>query len=389
MNQTTLSLVAFGLPSSATTFSGYARSLLIALRSAGVLRHEYSVKPRCWIDLLRSIRLTSPGTLRLRPHISRRWIWSEPGAELMSRRLDAELRRRGDTGAFLQVGTLVRIDPCHGPHYMLTDMTIPQARRAGHFAVSHLSRTQLDVAEAIQRRRLQEAQHVFALCQWTAHSLVHDCGVKPENISVVYAGSNLQLPEGVHEPRNPREILFVGIDWPRKGGPLLLKAFEIVHQKFPDAILTVVGCNPKIDQPGVRIEGYLSRSDPVQLERLARCFLRASCFCLPSVFDPFPNVLIEAASVGLPAVAIRNGSRAEVIVDGVTGRLVAAADPRELADALIELLSDPERLLQFGRQARERAQREFTWERVVGRILAATTEPGRGAAGRPGLDHTL
>lgn len=369
MNTKSLSLVAFGLPSSPKTFSGYARSLLLELDSENLLRNEYSVKPHHWREILKGIALISARPRRFRIHIDRGWMWSKRGVDAMSRRLDIEIHRRGDKGAFLQIGTLVWIDPKHGPHYMLTDMTIPQARRAKHFAVSRLSKKELEEAEQVQVSRLSESRHVFALCQWTADSLVHDCGVAPERVSVVYAGSNLHIPHGLQEPKNMREILFVGIDWQRKGGPLLLDAFAIVRRTLPDATLTIVGCSPEVRQPGVRVEGYLSRSSPAQFERLARCYLRAGCFCLASAFDPFPNALIEAASAGLPSVAISNGSRREVITDQVTGRLVASADPKALAEALVELLSDPIRLLRIGRQAKERAEREFTWAKVVRRIL--------------------
>lgn len=389
MSRPTLSMVAFGLPSDARTFSGYARALLLALRSEGMLRQEYSVKPQHWLDVLRSTTLVTASPRRLRPHISRRWMWSHRGVKVMSQQLDAEIRTRGDIGAFLQVGTLVPIDPVHGPHYMLTDMTIPQACRAGHFAVSHLSKAQLAEAEEVQLARLREARHVFALCQWTVDSLTQDFGVPPDRVSIVYAGSNLHLPEAVVEPKRPRDILFVGIDWERKGGPLLLEAFQRVRERLPDVTLTIVGCTPKVRQPGINVEGFLSRSDPSQFERLARCYLGASCFCLPTMFDPFPNVIIEAASAGLPAVCIDSGSRREAILDGITGKLASAPEPGALADALFHVLRDPDRLSAMGAMAKRFALKHFTWHRVLARIeavlrmTAGTQENTAGATDNP------
>ena len=105
------------------------------------------------------------------------------------------------------------------------------------------------------------------------------------------------------------------------------------------------------------------------------------------MFDPFPNAIIEAASVGLPTVAIDNGSRREAVVDGVTGRL-AAASPESVADALSELLEDPERCRLQGQAARDYAEAHFTWDRVVDKVMA-TVRWGSSAVATVGVDPAV
>lgn len=364
------SVIAFGEPSSPRTFSGYAVNLVRALGAQGLLRQQYSFKPRRWLDVARAAALYDAHRARFRPHISRSWMWSRAGVELMSRNLARDIRAREDRGAFLQIGTLVAVPRECGPHFMITDMTIPQARRAGQFEIARLGGRALNVAIAIQAERLQEAAHVYTFCQWTADSIVQDFGLPAEKVTVAYPGSNLSLPAALVEPKRPREILFVGIDWKRKGGPLLLDAFRIVRRALPDATLTIVGCDPKTDASGVIVEGYLARSDAAQFDRLARCYLRAACFCLPSLFDPFPNAIIEAASVGLPAVAIDNGSRREAILHGETGLLAARPDAASLSEALVKLLRDPGVAATMGCAAARRAQTQFTWAQTIRSLLA-------------------
>jgi alpha-maltose-1-phosphate synthase len=372
-----VSLIGFGLPSDPRTFSGYAINLMRGLSAGGHLRREFSAKNLRMTDALsRAIRLD-----RLLPRpkvsISRRWMWSERGSETLSERLNAQIDTSGDRGAFLEVGTLVRIDPRFGPHYQLTDMTIAQARRAGHFAIGRLSAKEVEAAERVQHGIINSARHVFVLSSWTAESVAMDCGVPRDRITVVYAGSNLVIPSELTASvkRLPRQILFVGFDWKRKGGPLLLEAFALVRKAVPDATLRVVGCDPfdretgggpQVD--GVIVEGKLDRRDPAQYERLCRAYLEASCFCLPSEFDPFPNAIIEAMGVGMPAVAFDNGSRREAIVHGECGLLARPGDVDDLAQQMIAVLSDPERAARMGAVAIERVQREFTWLRVVDRI---------------------
>jgi glycosyltransferase involved in cell wall biosynthesis len=365
-----VSVIAFGPPSDPRTFSGYAAHLTRALGTGGHLRREYSARLVRPGDALRGAIEVS---VLKRPHlrVSRAWMWSKEGCDTLSRRVCEEIRAHEDRGGFLQVGTLVRVDEDLGPHYVLTDMTIRQARQAGQFAVSRMSETQIDEAERTQHACLAQSKRVFTLSRWAADSIVRDYDVPESRVSVVYAGANLVIAPGVREDRVDREILFVGIDWERKGGPLLIDAFREVRRRFPDAALRIVGCSPEVAEPGVQVEGYLDRRDPAQAERLIRCYLRASCFCLPSSFDPFPNAIIEAASVGLPTVAIDNGSRREAIIDGQTGVLAKEGSASALADAICRSIENPDVCRGLGERARKHAQDMFTWERVVARIGAA------------------
>lgn len=376
MRRNPVSLVAWGHPRNPHTFSGAALHVANALHRANLLRSEYDAKILRPSDILRGAyslarlrsMLTAPSKFKWP---SRRWIWSRAGSKILSKRLSQRIRRAGDRGPFLQIGTLVRIDEDLGPHFMYTDMTIAQARRAQRFKISELSDDALDEAEAIQRKRIDEAEHIFCLSQWCADSLIEDCGAAPDKVTVVYAGSNLNLPAGVQQERSEHEILFVGIDWERKGGSLLLEAFRHVREAIPDAVLTIVGSTPKTDQPGVNVEGFLSKRAPESHHRLAKCYLRATCFCLPTLFDPFPFAILEAASVGLASVAIDNGSRREAVVDGETGLLIRDADPAQLAEALIWMLSNPDQAYAMGAAARARVTTRFTWDAVVERIFAA------------------
>jgi glycosyltransferase involved in cell wall biosynthesis len=132
----------------------------------------------------------------------------------------------------------------------------------------------------------------------------------------------------------------------------------------------------------------LDKRDPEQAERLTRCYLEASCFCLPSSFEPFGIALSEAASVGLPAVSVDAGARREAIVHGVTGALAAEPSADLLAAALLDVLADPQRTRTLGENARAYARQHFVWDvavNTIGRVLAelrasSVTAPAAAAA---------
>jgi len=107
---------------------------------------------------------------------------------------------------------------------------------------------------------------------------------------------------------------------------------------------------------------------------------RATDVCvLTSVSEGLPNVLIEAASVGVPCVSTDNGGAADVVVDGETGYLVAVDDDEAMAARIAEMLADPPRREQMGRAAREHVARRFSMEALGARLLAVY----RDAAGAP------
>lgn len=370
----TLSLLAFGHPSDPRTFSGYSCNLAQAMGRRGLLRNEYSIKDLRISDLLLGAFRGSMANGRLTPKISREWIWSHRGNARLASRLHRRIIATTDRGPFLQIGTLVPIPEALGAHFVLTDMTIPQARRSGYFDVAGMSRRAQREALEVQGKVLKNARMVFTLSEWTRRSVIEDFEVDPQQVEVVFAGTNLPIPEGLVQERNTKEILFVGIDWHRKGGDILLEAYRLLREWLPGVTLTIVGCRPPVEEPTIRIEGFLDRRIPADAEKLARCYLRAGCFCLPSHFDPFPNAIIEAAAAGLPSVAIDNGSRREAILDGVTGCLAHTATPTAVAEALRRVLESEDRRQALGLAAKIHAENNFSWHRVVDKISRAVKE---------------
>ncbi|MEC8948654.1 MAG: glycosyltransferase, partial [Candidatus Thermoplasmatota archaeon] len=97
-------------------------------------------------------------------------------------------------------------------------------------------------------------------------------------------------------------------------------------------------------------------------------FAVAKVLALPSEYEAFGIVLLEAAAAGLPAVATRVGGVPEAIIEGETGLLVEYGDATPLAAALGRLLDDPAGAREMGRKGRERARDEFDWDSIVARV---------------------
>jgi glycosyltransferase involved in cell wall biosynthesis len=238
-------------------------------------------------------------------------------------------------------------------------------------------------AEAFQRRfALERELYSNATKLLTSNenarlSLINDYGVRPDRVVNVGYGANV---DGIPPPRDlgnrRKNILFVGKDFRRKGGHVLVKAFPKVRESFNDATLTIIG--PSFDQPdaggkGLRLLGYVGDRTKIYQE-----YQDATVFCMPSLCEPFGLVFLEAMAHSLPCVGTTVDAIPEIITDGVNGRLVPPGDPDALGDCLIEALSDAQTLTQMGRQARHTVLQRYLWENtanVISRELSTSLVP--------------
>lgn len=192
----------------------------------------------------------------------------------------------------------------------------------------------------------------------------------------------------------PLHVLFVGNVIPRKGLHTLLRALAGITP--PAWRLTVVG-SLTADQSyaraiGRQIEraGLSARVDmrgSVSDAELAACLAASHVLAVPSTYEGFGIVYVEAMAFGLPVIATTAGAAGEVVSDGRDGFLIAPGDVAALA-ARIDLLSqDRARLTAMGRAAVARAAAHPGWEETTRRIRAfllglIATRPASGAPAR-------
>jgi glycosyltransferase involved in cell wall biosynthesis len=302
-----------------------------------------------------------------------------------------KLRRRlaGRRYAFtIQTQSLFDGSQPDTPHFVYTDHTARMNRdyggggsERGGSIESRISERWIGLEAGIYRH----ATRVLTQTERAARSVVEDYGADPERVACVFAGGHARPGGGSPASRyEAKRILYVGTSWERKGGPDLLRAFERVRERHPEAELTLVGPAPEIDCPNVRAVGV------VPVEALGDYLERATVFCVPTRREPLGFVFLEAADHRLPIVATRIGSLPELVADGESGLLVEVGDVEGLAEALCALLDDPDLCRAFGERGFERLADTYTWANVekhlVGEIRAALADRGTEAA--PNAEET-
>jgi glycosyltransferase involved in cell wall biosynthesis len=235
---------------------------------------------------------------------------------------------------------------------------------------------------ALERTVYENAAAVFTRSTDVAADLTRFYNIPPSKVECVYAGSNVDVSH-IGPPDNAdysnQRILFVGVDWKRKGGPELLEAFKDVLHRYPKAHLTIAGADVRVDLPNCTVLGHVSA------QQLARHYAESSIFCLPTRHEPFGIAFVEAMMHRLPVVATRVGAIPDMVDDGVNGYLVSPGDSHSLAQALCKLLADPAHCQALGSRSYEKAADLYTWsrtgQRIRARIMRILAENGRREAG--------
>lgn len=200
------------------------------------------------------------------------------------------------------------------------------------------------------RRAFKEADEVMPVSAalWeTVEARLGHLGVTPRIIGNVLPPFFAATPPVVHSSGPKPVCLCVASLLGIKNHSGLLEAFALLRQRFPDAVLRLLGDGPLRGRLEARAAApdlsgaviFLGAGDQMRV----RDEMDAADFLVfPSHFETFGVVVIEAMARGRPVVAMRSGGPAET-VDDATGRLVDPGNPVALADAMAGMLEHPER----------------------------------------------
>ena len=294
--------------------------------------------------------------------------WLSPMAfRLRTEAAERQLERRdGEYDLVLQLQTLFAPGTRPRPYAIYTDNTYTQTRRFYRAWAPLGTHTEQRWRE-LEKATFRQARVVFGMSRWVCHAIVDDYGCDPSVVIPVGAGANSFASPDERKSYARRIALFVGNKYELKGVPTLLDAWEIVRERLPEALLWIAGVDPprgvRERLPSIQWFGYIS--DRTQLDEL---YADASVFVLPTQFEAYGHVVVEAMGSGLPCVTTNVGALPELVDDGVTGLLVSPRDPAALAEALIALLSDPARSEAMGRAGQRKVAERLTWRAVAERM---------------------
>ncbi|WP_454169180.1 glycogen synthase [Microbacterium paulum] len=253
------------------------------------------------------------------------------------------------------------------------------------------------VSSYIEQTAYEHATAVVAVSEGMRRDILRSYPtLDPEKVRVIYNGIDVDAwhPRTDHallerfaiDPNRP-SVVFVGRITRQKGLPYFLRAAALLP---PEVQIVLCAGAPDTPQIMAEVEGLvrdLQRTrdgvvwidEFLQRDDLCAILTSATTFVCPSIYEPLGIVNLEAMACGAAVVGTVTGGIPEVVVDGVTGRLVpidqvqdgtgTPTDPdrfvADLAATLAEVVADPERARAYGAAGRERAATAFSWQAIA------------------------
>ncbi|HEX9414173.1 MAG TPA: glycosyltransferase family 4 protein, partial [Ktedonobacterales bacterium] len=232
---------------------------------------------------------------------------------------------QADTAVFPFLATRGRLAGV--PHAISTDATTTQLEQWPEYGLGD-PRGTLSLKHRIRNRVLaycyRNASLILPWSRWAADAIAEEYGVPQERIHIVPPGVDLSqwpvAPRPLRQGNEPARLLFVGGDFVRKGGPLLLDVFQ--RHLRGRCELHLVTKDSVADVPGVTIYRDFGPNDP----GLHRLYETCDALVLPTRADCFSLASIEAMASGLPVITCPVGGIPEIVEDGRTGWLVPVGD---------------------------------------------------------------
>jgi D-inositol-3-phosphate glycosyltransferase len=256
---------------------------------------------------------------------------------------------------------------------------------------SRISEWEPDVRIEAEHAIVQQANRIIAAGSDEKELLVRLYGASAERISVVPCGVNLDLFQPVEQRaarralalrEDDRILLFVGRVEPLKGIDILLGAAAELAMEHDCSVL-VIGGDSGAQQGEIAylrnlaarlgIAERVSFLGAVDHERLPLYYSAADVCVVPSFYESFGLVALEAMACGTPVVASRVGGLAGTVRDGETGYLIPWRCPEPFAERIELLLGNEELRRAFGRTAREVVER-FRWSNVAEQVIGVYRE---------------
>ncbi len=242
-------------------------------------------------------------------------------------------------------------------------------------------------AHELTRRGLANATVCTYPSRHAASSAADDYQCDRRKIQVVPYGANLQdAPDGGSATdisrRQHCQLLFIGVDWVRKGGDIAFATLLELLERGVDASLVMVGCQAPahVRHEKLRLIPFLNKQIPQQREQYESLWRTSAFFLLPSRQETFGAVFCEAAAYGMPVIAAATGGVADAVDDGRSGRLLPPeAGAGEYAGVIESIWLDRPTYQQMVHGARSRFEHVLNWDvwgNTMARIIKHAVAPG-------------
>lgn len=223
---------------------------------------------------------------------------------------------------------------------------------------------------AIEQAAINRATAIAYASDWAARSAIKDYNANPAKVHVIPFGVNLdEIPAAKEVLKRKKadrcRLLFLGVNWRRKGGAIAFAALQELEQMGIDAELTICGCKPpgNFSHKNLKIIPFLDKNDPAQRKILAELFLASDFLLLPTRNECYGVAFCEANAFGLPVITADTGGVPTIIRNGENGfMLPPEAGGAGYAKLIAEIYRDDQRYYELVRSSRKAFDQRLNWD---------------------------
>ncbi len=226
----------------------------------------------------------------------------------------------------------------------------------------------IDQGIALDKLAFDKSSHCMLASEWAKGSVMHDYDIPEQKLTVVPFGANLEkIPFSdslKRKPNNCCQLLFLGVEWERKGGQIALDCFYQLKKAGIDVRLTIIGCVPPvaiIDRQ-IFVIPFLNKNNQEDTEKLYEIMRQTDFLILPTRAECAGIVFCEASAFGIPVISTDTGGVSSYVQDGINGftlPLTATADA--YADIILKLYQDTAAYEQLSISSRNKFESTLNW----------------------------
>ena len=257
------------------------------------------------------------------------FLFTYLGSKLWARCIDIERIDECDLlFAFWGGSWLANADTMGKPVIYVSDATF--ASMVGYYPpYSNLSARNVNQGRDIERRSMSKASVVVLSSDWAAASAVNDMGISHDKVHVIEFGANIDDSDiARHEfsYQGHLHILFLGVEWKRKGGDIAVDAVRWLNENGVPATLHVVGIKELASSvaglPYVDHIGFLNKNISSEYDKLVATINKCHCLLLPTIAECAGIAFCEASANGLPTFTHETGGVPNYIINGKNGYML-------------------------------------------------------------------
>ncbi len=294
-----------------------------------------------------------------------------------------EVHRRisKDSSVIFSPGTVpIALLKTNKPKVFYTDATF--AGMVDYYdSFTRLSRETIKNGNYLEQQALDTSTLAIYASDWAARTALENYSVDPAKVKVIPFGANIQSSRSLADIRElvkrrssaECRILFLGVDWIRKGGDIAVETVKQLNKAGLRTTLHIAGTRdlPIDPLPDFIIDhGFISKSSQAGEDKLNQLIAESHFLLLPTRAEAYGLVFCEANSFGVPCLATAVGGIPTIIKDDLNGKtFVLSAGPEEYASYILSLFSDRRTYEELCYSSFEEFQRRLNWK-VAGASIA-------------------